>query len=76
MSPPDSTRCDCVPQSAPGSAARVLILGGYGVFGGRLARLPAAQIREYEEHGQFRFDVALFAPLTGGLIVRYRGQVE
>jgi hypothetical protein len=37
--------------------------------------LPKAQIREYEEGGAFHFDVALHAPLTGGLIVRYRGQV-
>jgi saccharopine dehydrogenase-like NADP-dependent oxidoreductase len=37
--------------------------------------LPKAQIREYDEGGAFYFDVALHAPLTGGLIVRYRGQV-
>jgi saccharopine dehydrogenase-like NADP-dependent oxidoreductase len=36
---------------------------------------PKAQIREYDEDGVFRFDVALYAPLTGGLIVRYRGEV-
>ena len=35
--------------------------------------LPGAQIREYDEGGVFHFDVALFAPLTGALIVRYRG---
>ena len=37
--------------------------------------LPKAQIREYDEGGAFHFDVALHAPLTGGLVVRYRGQV-
>ena len=37
--------------------------------------LPKAQIREYDEGGVFHFDVALHAPLTGGLAVRYRGQV-
>ena len=35
--------------------------------------LPKAQIREYDEGGAFHFDVALHAPLTGGLIVRYLG---
>jgi hypothetical protein len=29
--------------------------------------------REFAEDGVFHFDVGLFAPLTGGLIVRYRG---
>ena len=37
--------------------------------------LPKAQIREYEQGGAFHFDVALHAPLTGGPIIRYRGQV-
>ncbi len=37
--------------------------------------LPKAQIREYDEGGAFHFDVALFAPLTGSLIVRYQGQL-
>ncbi len=37
--------------------------------------LPKAQICEYEEAGAFHFDVALHVPLTGGLIVQYRGQV-
>ncbi len=37
--------------------------------------LPGAQIREYEERGAFHFDVALFTPLTGSLIVRYQGRL-
>ena len=37
--------------------------------------LPRSEIREYEEGGAFRFDVALYAPLAGGLIVRYQGQL-
>ena len=40
---------------------------------GRL--LPRSEIREYEEGGVFRFDVALYAPLAGGLIVRYQGRL-
>ena len=35
--------------------------------------LPLSIAREYELAGQFRFDVALHAPLRGGLIVRYAG---
>jgi hypothetical protein len=38
--------------------------------------LPRSEIREYEEGGAFRFDVAIYAPLTGSLIVRYQGQVS
>jgi saccharopine dehydrogenase-like NADP-dependent oxidoreductase len=37
--------------------------------------LPGAEIREYEEGGAFCFDVALYAPLTGSLIVRYQGHL-
>ena len=35
--------------------------------------LPKSESREYEENGAFHFDVALYAPLTGELIVRYQG---
>ena len=35
--------------------------------------LPRSDSREYAVDGQFHFDVALSAPLGGGLIVRYRG---
>ncbi len=35
--------------------------------------LPKSDAREYVENRQFHFDVTLSAPLTGGLIVRYRG---
>ena len=35
--------------------------------------LPTSDAREYEADGVFHFDVALGAPLGGGLIVRYRG---
>ncbi|WP_416900341.1 MAG: DUF4166 domain-containing protein [Minwuia sp.] len=37
--------------------------------------LPGSDSREFAEGGIFRFDVGLFAPLTGELIVRYRGTV-
>lgn len=37
--------------------------------------LPASDSREYASDGVFHFDVALSAPLGGGLIVRYRGQL-
>ncbi|PJK31498.1 saccharopine dehydrogenase [Minwuia thermotolerans] len=37
--------------------------------------LPRSDSVEYEEDGLFRFDVGLYAPLGGGLIVRYRGSV-
>jgi len=35
--------------------------------------LPKSVSCEYEADGKFHFDVGLYAPLTGGLIVRYRG---
>lgn len=37
--------------------------------------LPRSDSREYSSEGVFHFDVALSAPLGGGLIVRYRGQL-
>lgn len=37
--------------------------------------LPGSQSTEYAVDGRFHFDVALFAPLWGGLIVRYRGSL-
>jgi saccharopine dehydrogenase-like NADP-dependent oxidoreductase len=38
--------------------------------------LPRSESREFELDGAFHFDVALFAPLGGGLIVRYRGSLS
>ena len=38
--------------------------------------LATSESREYVEDGVLHFDVALGAPLGGGLIVRYRGQVR
>ncbi|MEJ6402639.1 DUF4166 domain-containing protein [Yoonia sp. 2307UL14-13] len=38
--------------------------------------LPQSVAREYAKEGRFRFDVALKAPLTGALIVHYRGWLE
>lgn len=38
--------------------------------------LPTSDSCEYAENGTFHFDVALGAPLGGGLIVRYRGQLR
>lgn len=35
--------------------------------------LPGSDSREFAADGRFHFDIALTAPLTGGLIVRYRG---
>jgi Domain of unknown function (DUF4166) len=35
--------------------------------------LPGSCSREFAVNGQFHFDVGLYAPLTGVLIVRYRG---
>jgi hypothetical protein len=37
------------------------------------ALLPQSCTREFAVDGTFHFDVGLYAPLTGGLIVRYRG---
>ncbi len=37
------------------------------------ALLPDSAAREYAEDGLYRFDIAAYAPLGGGLIVRYRG---
>lgn len=38
--------------------------------------LPVSDSREYSVDGVFHFDVSLIAPLGGGHIVRYRGQVK
>ena len=38
--------------------------------------LPGSETCEYAEDGKFRFDVALFAPFGGGLIVHYRGWLQ
>lgn len=35
--------------------------------------LPKSESREYEADGRFCFDVGLYAPFGGGLIVRYQG---
>ena len=35
--------------------------------------LPKSCTREFAVDGVFHFDVGLYAPLTGSLIVRYRG---
>lgn len=37
--------------------------------------LPTSESQEYGRDGVFHFDVALGAPLGGGLIVRYRGRL-
>ena len=62
---------------------RLHITGGalhYPVVAGRCLGLPIPRIllpqsvaQEYETDGRFHFDVALYAPLRGGLIVRYAG---
>jgi hypothetical protein len=38
--------------------------------------LPRSESREYDVDGAFHFDVGLYAPMNGGLIVRYQGQVS
>ena len=38
--------------------------------------LAKSDSREYAQEGAFHFDVALGAPVGGGLIVRYRGQLR
>lgn len=38
--------------------------------------LPRSEAREYEADGQFHFDVGIYAPLGGGLIVRYQGALK
>jgi hypothetical protein len=73
------------------AALKILILGGYGVFGGRLyfvprrgsclgVRLPVALLPfgksfECERDGGFAFDVEIGAPFVG-LIVAYRGSLD
>jgi hypothetical protein len=37
--------------------------------------LPRSCSREFAVDGAFHFDVGLYAPLTGGLIVRYQGRI-
>ena len=55
----------------------------YPVIAGRCLGLPLPRFmlphsiaREYEADGGFQFDVALYAPLRGGLIVRYAGYLR
>ena len=55
----------------------------FPVIAGRLGWLPLPRFalprsvaREYVKDGRFRFDVALMAPLTGALVVHYRGWLE
>lgn len=38
--------------------------------------LPISVAREYEQGGQFYFDVTLRAPITGALLVRYKGSLS
>lgn len=38
--------------------------------------LPTSRSREFAVDGVFHFDVGLYAPLTGGLIVVYRGSLR
>jgi hypothetical protein len=38
--------------------------------------LPKSKAREYDVGGTFHFDVGLYAPLNGSLIVRYQGHVQ
>src|SRR5262249_59092573 len=38
--------------------------------------LPRSCSREFAVDDRFSFDVGLYAPLTGGLIVRYQGEVR
>jgi hypothetical protein len=54
----------------------------FPVKSGRLGPLPLPRYllpifiaREHVEEGQFRFDVKLIAPITGGLLVHYRGSL-
>lgn len=56
----------------------------YPVAGGRLGPIPLPKLFwprsdavEYQDEvGAFRFDVALYAPITGSFIVRYEGRLE
>lgn len=58
-------------------AMRFLIRKGW-CFGIPLPQrlLPGSETREYVADGRFHFDVALSAPVTGNLIVRYRGWLQ
>ena len=54
----------------------------YPVRSGRLGPLPLpgwllprAEAQEYTEDDRFHFDVRLFAPLSGGRMVHYRGHL-
>lgn len=38
--------------------------------------LPESDSREFVQDGVFHFDVSIIAPLGGGLIVRYQGQLK
>ena len=55
----------------------------YPVAGGRLGPirlpkwlLPGSDTREFAVDGRFHFDVRLLAPVTGGLMVHYRGTLS
>jgi hypothetical protein len=38
--------------------------------------LPRSCSKEFAENGTFHFDIGVYAPLTGGLIVRYQGHLR
>lgn len=38
--------------------------------------LPRVEAREFVADGYFNFDIAIYAPLTGGLLVHYRGWLQ
>lgn len=50
--------------------------GRIGVLPIPAVLLPRSEAREYVEEGRFHFDVALEAPVTGHLIIRYRGHLS
>ena len=56
-----------------GSAFSVMLGGGSSV--GASGAVFAIFGAEFAAGGAFHFDVGLYAPLTGGLIVRYRGRL-
>ncbi|MEM8751435.1 MAG: DUF4166 domain-containing protein [Pseudomonadota bacterium] len=55
-----------------------LSVAGASAFGAPLPRflLPRSDAAEFEDEGLFRFNIGVFAPFGGGLVVRYRGWLK
>ena len=66
-------RCNLALQAGPDGLYFPVRAGRIGPMPLPRWALPVSRSRETVQDGRFRFDVALHAPLTGQLVVHYRG---